>query len=317
MTLDEEIDAIKSDSQLENERVEAEEKKDQPKEPDEVKEPEAAPAVETETAKPEGDVAQEETPDEGKGDEEAEKNGDSFGKPGHTPSGVQKRINELTSKTRALESSLAEKDREIAEMKRKMEGMRETTKEDFINGGKTEQDWINHVVAQRSREEAVKIAEKMRDEEEFKADLPGFHQSEELARRLFPDYDVVIGSGDLPGTPKLSKFIRKDNVFGAQMLYTLMKFPQERSLYVNAATEDDKLVVLQNLQSKLKGIAEKFGGKPQQPAEPGASNEIGKKEEPKKPLQLREPAERQPGVTGKKKLNPSECSMEEWMNDGY
>lgn len=318
MTLDEEIDAIKSDAQLESERVEAEERKEEPKAPEETKEPEA----------PKGEEGEDAPSDEGQGDEGAgnDEPDEHFGKPGHTPSGVQKRINELTSKTKGLESTLAErdkaladKDREIAELKRKMEGMREPTREDFLNNGKTEQDWLNHVVEVRSREKAAELAEKMREEEELKSDLPGFHESEELARRLFPDYDVVVASGDLPGTPKLSKFIRKEKVFGGQILYTLMKFPQERIKYVNAATEDEKLVVLKNLRDKLEGIANKFKlsaeKKPDQ--ENNVDKDKGQKVEEPKPSQLREPTERQPGPAAKKKLNPSECSMEEWMTDGY
>lgn len=316
MSIDEEIDGIKTVKQMEEEAVSAAEATEEnPKDEEKPVETEAEPPKEEAPKTEEEKPVEDDTPKE-----PAPQKEDGFGKPGHTPAGVQSRINELTRTNREQKSAIEQRDARIAELERQLSLKKDPTKADFAN----EEEYNSYLIEKQVGERIAKMEADRAAKAAFEEEYRGFQESEELARKLLPDYDSVMnGAQDLPGSQRLSAIIRKDKVLGAQILYTLNKYPARRAEYIAASTEDARAAILYRIQGELHDIMDRALNTRQQqasqPQTPPAQQTPTQAAAPTATgAQLREPGEMsRSGAVTRKKLNPSECSMEEWMSDGY
>lgn len=315
--MDEEQNGMKSVAELEAEaQAKAEKestvaKETAEKEPE--KEPKKAPEGEDSAKKPENDEKKPE-----KEEKEPEKGDDSpYGKPGHTPAGLQERFNKLTRKNYEQNEKIRELQAQIDEMNKAAgSGKREPTKEDFIAAGKTEEDFFNFKVQKGVQEALAKIIhERERTEAERKAQ-DSYHKREEEARGIFQDYDsVVYGDEDVTCYEKAAKTIR-DCENGPEVVYTLHKNPKMRE-QMAMLNEEGQVKFVKGLSEQLVKLKKEAMAKASAPKENSTPPEPPKTvvPSPEAPAETK-PVLREPSVgNGGKPVKPpdiSKCSMEEF-----
>lgn len=281
------------------EETKAAEEPENGKEPDPVQPPKEEPAKE---GTPKGE------PGTGEAGKEP---ANPFGTKGHTPKGVQERINELSRSNRELKEQNARIMRELEDFKKGLPQPKEKTRDDFA----TDAEWIHHL----AREEAMRIVEQERAKETERAEMASadanFAKTESDARKLIPDYDDVMSREvDIP-VDRSSYLYVKNSPMGAMLLYTLKNVDAVRNQLL-MTPEAGRIAFLKNVEARLTQIrqeAEKNKGA-EVPPNPQEQQPQAPKQEPPKGPALKQPQEVRHPVTGR--LNPATCSMDEWMEDG-
>lgn len=271
-----------------------------PKEP-EVKEPEQKSDEGKEPPKEEGKPGEPEVKDTDTKDK------GPFGVKGHTPEGVQRRINELSRSNREQKEQIARLTAELEVFKKQLPQQKEKTRDDFAN----DEEWIDYRAEKKARE----MVEKMRSDEienyEIEQAHDSFRKSEEDARTKLDDYDDVMSMEvNLPVDRETYLYVNRSPL-GATILYTLKKIESVRNQFL-MTPEAGKLAFVKKVEERIRQINQ---GKPAQTQTPqqAPAEAPPKAPEPPKPA-LRQPQEvRQPVSRG---IDPATCSMDEWMENG-
>lgn len=305
----EEMEALKSEAELEEESRKAETGKNPKEEPEKPEKPEEKGSTEE---KPVEEGAGKEPPKEDRPKEGEES---PYGKPGHTPDGVQKRINSLTKRNYELESQVKQLKEEMASFKKSHEPHGEPTKEDFLKAGKTEDDWMAWKIQKGIDEGISKAMESSRAQERLKKSVSEYQKREDEARGLFGDYDATVYDGnDIECHEQVANLIRDELSNGPEVVYTLHKNPQMIA-HLKTLDENGQVAFVRNVSARLEKLKQdaiaKAKATPAQDQPPAAEEKAPSAPQPAQKPNLREPA----GGTGGKTLQPPDlatCTMEEF-----
>ena len=310
---DEEFDSLKSEAELEETvPAEPEEKpEDQPK-------PEEKPEGEGEEPKPEEKPEEKPKQEEGakpeeKPAEEDETKDPEYGKPGYVPKGIRERFSKMSDKNKALEDENAKLRKDFDELKKVVDGMKPKpktySKQDFLDAGKTEEDYIDYLVEQKltERQQAAKASY----DPEYEADCSKFREGQQRARSLFKDYDSVIQEANLPVDRDTERFLVKSDI-GPLVTYTVSKNPNLRVAYLAQTDPSARLNLLKAVEAQMHVAGKTSQQQPPTPA-PQQTAAPAPAPAPAKP-EFRAPQEHRGGVG--KSLDPSTCSAEEWFAAG-
>lgn len=271
-----------------------------PKEP-EVKEPEQKADEGKEPPKEEGKPGEPEVKDTDTKDK------GPFGVKGHTPEGVQRRINELSRSNREQKEQIARLTAELEGFKKQLPQHKEKTRDDFA----TDEEWIDYRAEIKARGMFESMRTRERDEAELAEAKAAFAKSEEDARTRLFDYDDVMSKDvNIPVDRDTYMYVNRSPL-GADILYTLKKIESVRNQFL-MTPEAGKIAFVKQVEERIRQIRE---GQPAQTQKPQqAPAEVPPKApEPPKPA-LRQPQEvRQPVSRG---IDPATCSMDEWMENG-
>ena len=287
----------------------------------EPEQPQETPADKPEE-KPEERPEEPEAGQEGKPAEEAPKDGpdkqpeqpkEPFGQKGHTPKGVQERINELSRSNRELKEQNA---RILAELD-KFKGQLPKEPEKGRDAFSTDEEWVDY----RAERKAQAMFERMRAEENERAEMDAanaeFAKSEESARTVLQDYDSVMSMQvNLPVDRDTYMYTMKSPM-GAMVMYTLKKVEAVRNQFL-MTPQEGRLAFVKSVEARLRQIqseAEKNRDVPPQntppaatPAEPATQPQ---KPHLKAPQDVRRPVSRRPNPA-----DMSSAAMDEWMENG-
>ena len=250
-----------------------------------------------------------ENPGEGGAQDASEPPKEQFGQKGHTPKGVQERINELSR-------GLREQKEQNAMLKAELEKFRKAIPEEPEKGRdafSTDEEWVDY----RAEKKARAMFERMRAEERERAETEeanaAFAKSEESARNELPDYDSVMGTQvNLPVDRETYMYTMKSPM-GAMVMYTLKKVDAVRNQFL-MTPQEGRLAFVKSVEERLKQIkseAEKTKGVTPQnnpPAAPAEQPPAPEKPALKAPQEVKRPVSR--------RLDPATCSMDEWMENG-
>ena len=235
-----------------------------------------------------------------------------FGQKGHTPKGVQERINELSRNNRELKEQNARILAELDRFKSSLPKEPEKGRDAFT----TDEEWVDYRAGIKARE----MVEKMRAEERERAEMDeakaSFAKSEDSARNELPDYDSVMGTEvNLPVDRDTYLYTMKSPM-GAMVMYTLKKVEAVRNQFL-MTPQEGRLAFVKSVEARLSQIrseAEKSKGAPAQnkpPAPPAEQPPAPEKPPLKAPQEVKRPVSRRP--------NPADTSpqaMDEWMENG-
>lgn len=307
-SMEEEIDGLDLEGNFtgEKETVEDTPKGTEEKEPEKPKEPEQK-----------GDIGKEppdggEKPKEPEPKEPEQKGSDQFGVKGHTPKGVQERINALSRSNRELKEQNARILAELESFRKGLPQPKEKTRDDFA----TDEEWIDYRAERKARE----MVEKMRSDEienyEIEQANDSFRKSEEDARKRLYDYDDVMSMDvNLPVDRDTYLYVRKSPL-GAQILYTLKKLDSVRNQFL-MTPEAGKIAFVKHVEERIRQIDEQSAQQRQQ-QQPPQTTAVPQAKAAPPPAQpkaaLKAPMETRHGVA--RGLDPATCSMDEWMENG-
>lgn len=305
----EEMETLKSEAELEEESRKAETEKNPKEEPEKPEKPEENGSTEEKTVEKGAgkEPPKEDSPNEG---EES-----PYGKPGHTPDGVQKRINSLTKRNYDLESEVKRLRAEMESFKKSHEPHGEPTKEDFLKAGKTEDDWMAWKIQKGIDEGISKAMESSRAQEKLKKSVSEYQKREKEARGLFDDYDATVYDGnDIECHEQVANLIRDELSNGPEVVYTLHKNPQMIA-HLKTLDENGQVAFVRDVSARLEKLKQdaiaKAKATPAQNQPPAAEEKAPSAPQPAQKPNLREPA----GGTGGKTLQPPDlatCTMEEF-----
>lgn len=307
-TMEEEIDGLDLAKNFTGESVEETE---QPQETPADK-PEEKPEDKPEPPKDEGKGGTGAEPPKEEPDKTPEPPKEPFGQKGHTPRGVQERINELSRSNRELKEQNARILAELDKFKSSLPKEPEKGRDAFA----TDEEWVDYRAGIKARE----MVEKMRAEERERAEMDeakaSFAKSEDSARNELPDYDSVMGTEvNLPVDRDTYLYTMKSPM-GAMVMYTLKKVEAVRNQFL-MTPQEGRLAFVKSVEARLSQIrseAEKSKGAPAQnnpPAPPAEQPPAPEKPPLKAPQEVKRPVSRRP--------NPADTSsqaMDEWMENG-
>ena len=312
----EEMETLKSAAELEEESRAAEvreEPKDKPAEPENeakggVTEDKPVDKSENETRN--------EPPKEEKSEGKPKEGEDSpYGKPGHTPDGVQKRINSLTKRHYDLESEVKRLKAEMESFRKSREPQGEPTKEDFLKAGKTEDDFIAWKIQKGIDDGISKALESRSAQEKLQRSVAEYQKREDEARNLFGDYDATVYDGnDIECHEQVANLIRDDLSNGPEVVYTLHKNPNMIA-HLKTLDGNGQVAFIKDVSARLEKLKQdaiaKAKATPAQDQPPAAEEKA-----PSAPQQAQKPNLREPAVgNGGKPVQPPDlanCSMEEF-----
>lgn len=244
--------------------------------------------------------------------EPEQKGSDQFGVKGHTPKGVQERINALSRSNRELKEQNARILAELESFRKGLPQPKEKTRDDFA----TDEEWIDYRAERKARE----MVEKMRSDEienyEIEQANDSFRKSEEDARKRLYDYDDVMSMDvNLPVDRDTYLYVRKSPL-GAQILYTLKKLDSVRNQFL-MTPEAGKIAFVKHVEERIRQIDEQSAQQRQQ-QQPPQTTAVPQAQAAPPPAQpkaaLKAPMETRHGVA--RGLDPATCSMDEWMENG-
>lgn len=306
-TMEEEIDGLDLTASFSGDGAEPSETETKPEEtpaePPKEEPKEETPSEETKTETTE--------PEKGKEVKEPAKEPvNPFGNKGHTPKGVQERINDLTRSNREIREQNVRLMRELEELKKGLPQPKEKTRDDFA----TDEEWIDY----RSELKAKAIVERERAAEkeraEFESAEANFAKTEVEARKFIPDYDEVMSKEVSIPADRASFLYAKNSPVGAMILYTLKNVDAVRNQFL-MTPESGRIAFLKGVEGRLIQIrqdAEKNKGAEAQQNPPAQQTQ--QQEPPKTAPALKAPQQVRHPVTGR--LNPATCTMDEWMENG-
>lgn len=306
-TMEEEIDGLDLTASFSGEGAEPKETEPKPEETpaeppkDEPKEDKPSEEPNTETTEPEKEKEVKEP---------AKEPVNPFGNKGHTPKGVQERINDLTRSNREIKEQNARLMRELEELKKGLPQPKEKTRDDFA----TDEEWIDY----RSELKAKAIVERERTAEKERAEMESaeanFAKTEVEARKFIPDYDEVMSREVSIPADRASFLYAKNSPVGAMILYTLKNVDAVRNQFL-MTPESGRIAFLKGVEGRLIQIRQDAENKKGAEAQQTPPAQQTQQQEPPKPAPaLKAPQQVRHPVTGR--LNPATCTMDEWMENG-
>ena len=308
-SMEEEIDGLDLEGNFtgEKETVDETPKGTEEKEPEKQKEPEP------DAGKPEEPKgAEDKANDEPERKEPEQKVSDQFGVKGHTPKGVQERINALSRSNRELKEQNARILAELESFRKGLPQPKEKTRDDFA----TDEEWIDYRAERKAREMVESMRTKEREESEMREAETSFRKSEEDARKRLDDYDDVMSMDvNLPVDRDTYLYVNRSPM-GAMVLYTLKKVDAVRNQFL-MTPEAGKLAFVKQVEERIRQISEQSAQQKQQ-QQPPQTTAVPPAQAAPPPAQpkaaLKAPMETRHGVA--RGLDPSTCSMDEWMENG-
>lgn len=293
---------------------------DAEKEVDETKEPEAEKQKEPEQPKPEekeqdykpsdSDEPKEDKPEDPKEErkEVIDEKDNPFGKSGHTPKGLQDRINSLTREKHEQRSEIDSLRKELEELKNSTKAPSvEPSKEDFLKAGKTEADYINYLVDKKAESKVSEILDRRHQEEAVARLNSEVKSREDEARKIFPDYDSVMYGGESIKTSDDAIKVFKEDPMGIQALYTIRKVPGLLDAF-NNCPNDGRVKFIEGVIGQLVKLKEQATNPPAAATNQPAATQAQTQQQPQ--TKLREPAENKT-ATSRKAPDWSKASLEE------
>ena len=277
------------------------------KEPAEVETPKEPEVKESEQKDDDGKEPpkEEEKPDEPEVKDPDPKDKGPFGVKGHTPEGVQRRINELSRSNREQKEQIARLTAELEGFKKQLPQQKEKTRDEFA----TDEEWIDYRAEIKARGMFESMRTKERDEAELAEAKAAFAKSEEDARTRLFDYDDVMSKDvNIPVDRDTYMYVNRSPL-GADILYTLKKIESVRNQFL-MTPEAGKIAFVKQVEERIRQIRE---GQPAQTPQQAPAEVPPKATKPPKPA-LRQPQEVRQPVS--RAINPATCSMEEWMENG-
>lgn len=298
--MEEEIDKL---STWADENVQPEDTDDKPEEtPAKEEKPEEKPL--------EGEKDADEPPaDEGDKPEDRKEGEGSiakgFGVEGHTPKGVQERINELSRGRREDRETIAALKAEIETLKKGQPQPKEKDRNDFAS----DEEWVNYLAEKKATEMFNKNMQEWQFNREMAECQESIKVQEDEARKSLPDFDDVMARKvDLPVDQETYRYVMKSNK-SAKIQYSLRKIESLRQQFINTPVEQ-RLNFIKGVEQRLVKIDEEVAAKqksaPEQkpqnvpPAQPQGTM--------KQPMEVRRTQSTRP--------DPATCSMDEWMEYG-
>jgi hypothetical protein len=306
--MEEEIDGLDLEGNFtgEKETVDETPKGTEEKEPEKQKKPEP------DAGKPEEPKGAEDKANDVPEKKEPEQKGsDQFGVKGHTPKGVQERINALSRSNRELKEQNARILAELESFRKGLPQPKEKTRDDFA----TDEEWIDYRAERKAREMVESMRTKEREESEMREAETSFRKSEEDARKRLDDYDDVMSMDvNLPVDRDTYLYVNRSPM-GAMVLYTLKKVDAVRNQFL-MTPEAGKLAFVKQVEERIRQISEQSAQqKQQQPPQTTAVPPAQAAPPPAQPkAALKAPMETRHGVA--RGLDPATCSMDEWMENG-
>lgn len=272
------------------------------------------PVVETETPETVDEVADTEEPEqeteEGEQTDEPKdtKQGDTpWGKKGKVPKGIAERFRKLTERDRQKDARIRELESAVTKFieSSKPQQTREPTLQDFLEAGKTENDFINYLVEQRFTQRTQMDAQRRQQEqalERTKADInKKWTEAFAKAQNDLPDYDEVIASADVEIPTPIMRYITESDV-GPYISYTIASNEELQSKLDSVQDPAAKYAIVQEVEKNIRSwLASRKTSAPNvQPKQAGNGK-------PKVPGSIKN------GSRSNKPLDPATASIEEWL----
>ena len=271
------------------------------------------PVVETETPETVDEVADTEEPEqeteEGEQtDETPTKQDDTpWGKKGKVPKGIADRFRKLTERDRQKDARIRELESAVTKFieSSKPQQTREPTLQDYLEAGKTENDFINYLVEQRFTQRTQMDAQRRQQEqalERTKADInKKWTEAFAKAQNDLPDYDEVISSADVEIPTPIMRYITESDV-GPYISYTIASNEELQSKLDSVQDPAAKYAIVQEVEKNIRSwLANRKTSTPNvQPKQAGNGK-------PKVPGSIKN------GSRSNKPLDPATASIEEWL----
>jgi len=271
------------------------------------------PEVLPEVIKEDGETATEVTPDgnegvTGEGETEPKAEDDKpevkpWGTPNHTPKGVLEKFSKLSSKLRQSESQIKQLTETVERLTKVNGGNADKlpTKQDFINAGKTEEDFIDYMISVRTQEQLYAYEQQHQREQELST---RWETSMQAAKADLPDYEDVVADVDLPLPIATMQYLANSEV-GPYIAYTIAKRDEIRQNIANMPLANRHQAVLQ-----VEQMVKEWLKAPKAPIQQPVTAPV-QQQTPKVVSKPRAPQSLKGGVA--KKLDPATASLEEWL----
>lgn len=256
-------------------------------------------------------------------DDESEDNSDNksgesdgdktpWGKPGKVPKGIRERFRKLNERDRIKDERINELE---TAMKKFIEATggnkptREPTLQDFLEAGKSENDFIEYLVAQRIDQRSHHEAQRRQHEEVLRKTQEEINNkwtnAYSNAVKDLPDYDEVVSNVDVQIPTTTMRYIAESDV-GPYVTYTIASNDDLQSKIDSAKTIADKHAIILEVEKNVRGWLSNRNKKVSNSAgvQPKQNTNNGNK--PKVPGSVK------PGKSTKT-LDPATATIEEWL----
>lgn len=271
------------------------------------------PVVETETPETVDEVADTEEPEqeteEGEQTDEPKdtKPETPWGQKGKVPKGIADRFRKLTERDRQKDARIRELESAVTKFieSSKPQQTREPTLQDYLEAGKTENDFINYLVEQRFTQRTQMDAQRRQQEqalERTKSEISKkWSEAFAKAQNDLPDYDEVISSADVEIPTPIMRYITESEV-GPYISYTIASNEELQSKLDSVQDPAAKYAIVQEVEKNIRSwLANRKTSAPNvQPKQAGNGK-------PKVPGSIKN------GSRSNKPLDPATASIEEWL----
>lgn len=256
-------------------------------------------------------------------DDESEDNSDNksgesdgdktpWGKPGKVPKGIRERFRKLNERDRVKDARINELE---TAMKKFIEATggnkptREPTLQDFLEAGKSENDFIEYLVSQRIEQRSHHEAQRRQQEEVLRKTQEEINNkwsnAYNNAVKDLPDYDEVVSNVDVQIPTTTMRYIAESDI-GPYITYTIASNDDLQSKIDSAKTIADKHAIILEVEKNVRGwltnktkkVSMTAGSQPQKTINNGNK--------------LKVPGSVKTGKTTKT-LDPATASIEEWL----
>lgn len=242
---------------------------------------------------------------EGKGDDTP------WRKPGKTPKGVLERFRKLNERDRQKEARITELESVIKKFIETSGGnkpSREPTLQDFLEAGKSEQEFIDYLVNQRIEQRSQADYQRRQHEEVLRKKQEEINNKWTNAYKIavndLPDYDEVVSNVDIQIPTTTMAYIAESDI-GPYITYTIASNDDLQSKIDGARTIADKHAIILEVEKNVRGWLNSRNKK--------VSNSAGA--QPQKTnsnTKLKVPGSVKTGKSTKT-LDPATASIEEWL----
>lgn len=271
--------------------------------PKETKEPEVKDS-EASTPKEETGDNPEETKEGVPGEENTDKDETPWGKSGKVPKGISERFRKLTERDRQKDARIRDLEATVKKfLDTGAKDSKEPTLQDFLEAGKSENDFINYLVEQRMNARTQVDEQKRKQEEHIKRAQTELQEkwskAIEKSKLDLPDYDEVIASADVVLPTNTMRFITESDI-GPYISYTIASDEGLQTKIDNMQDPASKHAVVIEVEKTVRAWLANRDKKSS--VQPNAGN--GK---PKVPGSLKN------GSKAGKVLDPATATIEEWL----
>jgi hypothetical protein len=245
--------------------------------------------------------------------EKGKKDESPWGKPDSVPAGVKKRFSKLSGELRDTKAKMQQMQEALNFFQSQSPNQNQQktlTREDFLRAGKTETDYINHLVQISTRDQMVQMQQHMAQQAQQKQDADEisskWQSAMENAKADLPDYDDVIAETQVQ-LPVASMRYLATSPLGPYVAYTIGK-REDIQKHINSVPPEHRhaeiLKVEQQVKTWLSKRTEAGTTPPPPPSSPSA---------PSAPQPPRPRAPKILGARGQIKLDPATASIEDWL----